>query len=120
MSILLVGSMIRASTSSRNTSSPLVADSNPKTSVGRGTAPSHRWGICEEVIGNGSEPGGPASPRSNPACPAANRSAAAAFNAANSASSWAEPRCSIERDPRREDHTICTAVAPEAVFTVRT
>ena len=28
--------------------------------------------------------------------------------------------CSIERDPRREDHTICTAVAPEAVFTVRT
>jgi hypothetical protein len=28
--------------------------------------------------------------------------------------------CSIERDPRRQDHTICTAVAPEAVFTVRT
>jgi hypothetical protein len=28
--------------------------------------------------------------------------------------------CSIERDPRRRDHTICTAVAPEAVFTVRT
>jgi len=24
------------------------------------------------------------------------------------------------RDPRREDHTICTAVAREAVFTVRT
>ncbi|TBM83552.1 hypothetical protein DIQ79_33745, partial [Mycolicibacterium smegmatis] len=24
------------------------------------------------------------------------------------------------RDPRRVDHTICTAVAPEAVFTVRT
>ena len=24
------------------------------------------------------------------------------------------------RDPRRLDHTICTAVAPEAVFTVRT
>ena len=47
------------------------------------------------------------------------RSAAAALSAASSASSWAEPRCSIERDPRREDHTICTAVAPEAVFTVR-
>lgn len=28
--------------------------------------------------------------------------------------------CSIERDPRRDDHTICTAVAPELVFTVRT
>jgi hypothetical protein len=27
--------------------------------------------------------------------------------------------CSIEREPRRQDHTICTAVAPEAVFTVR-
>jgi kumamolisin len=43
-----------------------------------------------------------------------------AFNAASGASSWAEPRCSIERDPRRDDHTICTAVAPELVFTVRT
>jgi hypothetical protein len=27
--------------------------------------------------------------------------------------------CSIEREPRRQDHTICTAVAPEAVFVVR-
>jgi hypothetical protein len=35
-------------------------------------------------------------------------------------SSWAEPKCSILRDPRRDDHTICTAVAPEEVFTVRT
>ena len=26
----------------------------------------------------------------------------------------------MERDPRREDHTICTAVAPELVLTVRT
>jgi hypothetical protein len=33
---------------------------------------------------------------------------------------WAEPRCSIERDPRRDDHTICTAVAAELVLTVRT
>jgi hypothetical protein len=28
--------------------------------------------------------------------------------------------CSIEREPRRQDHTIYTAVAQEAVFTVRT
>jgi hypothetical protein len=28
--------------------------------------------------------------------------------------------CSISRDPRRDDHTICTAVAPDLVFTVRT
>jgi hypothetical protein len=26
----------------------------------------------------------------------------------------------MSRDPRREECTICTAVAPEAVFTVRT
>ncbi|BCQ06740.1 hypothetical protein JMUB5695_00149 [Mycobacterium heckeshornense] len=55
-----------------------------------------------------------------PVCPAANRVAAAAFSAANSTSSCAEPMCSIEREPRRQDHTICTAVAPDAVFTVRT
>ena len=52
--------------------------------------------------------------------PAANRCAAAAFSAATPASSRAEPRCSILRDPRREDHTTCTAVAPKDVFTVRT
>ena len=28
--------------------------------------------------------------------------------------------CSISREPRREEYTTCTAVAPEAVFTVRT
>jgi hypothetical protein len=26
---------------------------------------------------------------------------------------------SIDRDPRRDDHSICTAVAPDAVLTVR-
>ena len=28
--------------------------------------------------------------------------------------------CSMSRDPRRDECTICTAVAPDAVFTVRT
>jgi len=37
-----------------------------------------------------------------------------------SSSQFQCPRCSIERDPRRDDHTICTAAAPELVFTVRT
>ncbi len=32
----------------------------------------------------------------------------------------ADPRCSISRDPRWEEYTICTAVAPDDVFTVRT
>jgi hypothetical protein len=45
---------------------------------------------------------------------------AAAFSASNWGSLRAEPRCSIWRDPFREDHAICTAVAPDAVFTVRT
>jgi hypothetical protein len=27
---------------------------------------------------------------------------------------------SMSREPRRLEHTICTAIAPEAVFTVRT
>jgi hypothetical protein len=36
------------------------------------------------------------------------------------ASSWAEPMCSISRDPRRDEYTICTATAPDLVFTVRT
>ena len=76
--------------------------------------------IREDVIGSGSDPGRAVTPRSSSAWPAANRCSAAAFSAANSASSWAEPRCSIYREPRREDHTICTAVAPEEVFTVRT
>lgn len=43
----------------------------------------------------------PVIPRSSSVWPAANRLAAAAFSAANSTSSWAEPRCSIEREPLR-------------------
>jgi len=32
----------------------------------------------------------------------------------------ADPKYSIFREPRREDHTTCAAVAPDAGFTVRT
>lgn len=48
------------------------------------------------------------------------RCRAAAFSTSSSASSCAEPMCSMSRDPCREECTICTAVAPDAVFTVRT
>ena len=58
--------------------------------------------------------------RSSSSCPAASRCLAAAFSASSFASSCAEPMCSIFRDPRRNDHTIWTAVAPDEVFTVRT
>ena len=33
---------------------------------------------------------------------------------------WADPMWSIDREPREEDHTTWTAVAPDAVFTVLT
>ena len=45
---------------------------------------------------------------------------AAAFSNSTCAPSRADPRCSISRDPRWEEYTICTAVAPDDVFTVRT
>ena len=47
-------------------------------------------------------------------------SAAAAFSSSTSAPLCADPRCLISRDLRREEYTICTAVAPDDVFTVRT
>jgi hypothetical protein len=59
-------------------------------------------------------------PRSNAPRPSASRCRAAALSASNSDSSWAEPRCSMRREPRRDDHTIRTAIAPDLVFTVRT
>src|SRR5262249_52304727 len=48
------------------------------------------------------------------------RCRAAAFSSSTPAPLCADPRCSISRDPRWEEYTICTAVAPEDVFTVRT
>lgn len=45
--------------------------------------------------------------------------ARAAFNTSTPASSCAEPMCSISREPRRDEYTICTARAPDAVFAVR-
>jgi hypothetical protein len=59
-------------------------------------------------------------PRSSSPCPPAIRRSAADFNTASSASSCADPMCSMSRVPCRDEWTICTAVAPDAVFTVRT
>lgn len=42
------------------------------------------------------------------------------LSASTSASSCADPACSIWREPRRVYHTICTAIVPEAAFTART
>jgi hypothetical protein len=91
---------------------PLMAPDRPNAS--------HRWPIRDEAISRGPAGPGPAGPRSSSSCPAASRCRAAAFSASSSAASCTEPMCSISRDPRREDHTIWTAAAPDAVFTVRT
>ena len=59
------------------------------------------------------------SPRSSSGCPSFSRSRAACINTASSTSSWAEPRCAtIRRVPPRLS-TICTAVAPDEVRTLR-
>ena len=81
---------------------------------------SHKCPIREATIFSGAPAAATSSPRSSSACPAANRCQAAAFNACTPASSCAEPKCSMLRDPRREECTICTARAPELVRTVRT
>ena len=99
------------------TSSPLAAPSSPSTWYACSRA-SSRCAIREEVIGSGPPPAGPRL-RPSSSCPAAIRCCAAAFSDSSSASSCADPRCSISRDPRREDHTTCTAVAPDDAFTVR-
>ena len=100
----------------------------------RAAQPVPRCPISEDAISNGLADGatdeladGPAAalidtsrPRSSSPRPPASCCRAAAFSASSSSSSWADPTCSIVRDPRREPYTICTAQAPDAVLTVRT
>ena len=43
---------------------------------------------------------------------------ATAFSTSSSASSCADPMCSMSRDPRWDEHTTCTAAGLDAVFTV--
>ncbi|PXW99593.1 hypothetical protein C8E89_14016 [Mycolicibacterium moriokaense] len=52
--------------------------------------------------------------------PRPSRCRAAALSASNSDLSLADLMCSMLREPRRDNHTAYTAVAPELVFTVRT
>ena len=63
---LLVGSIIRANTTSRNTSSAPAAASKPSTASARHKA-THRCAGRDDVIGNGSEPACAATPRSSSA-----------------------------------------------------
>jgi hypothetical protein len=84
---------------------------------------SHNRPAREDTIGNRPGPpdaaAAPSRPRSSSGC--ASRCRAALLSASSSCSPCAEPTCSIRRAaPRRAEYTICTAVAPDAVFTVRT
>jgi hypothetical protein len=82
--------------------------------------------VRDDTIGNGPTEAATSTAASTPRSrsrspwPPASRCAAAAFNASSSASLCADPTCSISREPRRDEYTICTAVAPDAVRTVRT
>ena len=111
--------MIRATTSCKNTTSPPQASVKPSRS-NTDTSASHNSAARDEVIGSGPPAPGGVNPKSSSPCPATIRCRAAAVSSSTWPAVCAEPRCSIFRDPRREDHTICTAVAPEVVFTVRT
>ncbi len=58
-------------------------------------------------------------PRSSWPCSAASRCRVTAFSSSSSASSCADPMCSICRALRWWECTICTAMAPDEFFTVR-
>ncbi len=59
--------------------------------------------------------------RPSRACPARSATdARSGLSNSTSASSCADPTCSISREPRLNEYTICTAVAPDDVFTVST
>ena len=112
VSSLLVGSMIRARTSARNVSSPTAP--NPSASY---TPHNARHRISEPVASTTGVPGsaGCGGVRSiSSACwSACRRCFAVSSSSASWSSSWADPMWSIPS-------TICTAVAPEPVFTRRT
>ena len=111
--------MIRASTRSRNTSSPLGGRIEAQDPVGR-HSPSHRWLICEARISNGSPSAPAGQPQIQHRLTRRQPLGGGGLQRRQLGLVVGRTECSIERDPRREDHTICTAVAPEAVFTVRT
>ena len=116
-----VGSTIRASTSCLNVSSPIALKPSRAYAA---SSTSHSTREREPVtVGAAVAAGvGSSASRSNVPCPsmAAIFSRAIATSAANCASSCADPRCStIVCTPRRVC-AICTAVAPDAVRTLRT
>jgi hypothetical protein len=95
---LLVGSMIRAVTNCSNTASPPEASSNPSCRYAAASTSNNRP-IREEVISNDAACCLAGTPIGSSSCSAAIRCAATAFNTSTSAAVWAEPRCSMSRDP---------------------
>ena len=91
--------------------------------AGRVLEPEHPVGAIQRVeqaaYPRGGDRQGPppagTNPRPSSGSPAATHCRAAALSAFSSASSCADPRCSISCDPRRDDYTTCAAVAPDFV-----
>ena len=112
------GSITRASTSRRNASVP--TRSNPRTAYASSRT-SHNTRDCDPTTAGGAVTGvGVSASRSNASCPPWIFVFATSNSTASCSASCAEPTCStIRRTPRSFD-TICTAVAPDAVFTRRT
>ena len=111
--------MIRAVTNCSNTTSPPQASSSPSWRYTAAIASSSRP-IRDEVISNDTGSCLAETPNGSSSWPSAIRCAATAFNTSTSASVWADPKCSMSRDPRRDFHTTWTATAPDEVRTVRT
>lgn len=119
VSILLVGSMIRPSTSALKASSPTW--SNPSEAYIDANA-SHTSSDAVPVT-TGAQVGRPApaaESSGSSSCSAFNRTLAASSSNASWPSSCAEPMCSIPSTRRPRFCTIWTAVAPDAVITRRT
>jgi hypothetical protein len=119
VSSLLVGSTIRPRTNARNASSRTAA--NPSASYRSLSAP-HR--IRELVASTTADPGSvrpcPGTSRSSTCWPAYSRRRAVSSSKASSSASCAEPTWSTSSATRPRLCTICTAVAPDAVGTLRT
>ncbi len=72
------------------------------------------------MIGNGSEPGGRCQTEIQHRLPGGQPLRGGSLQRRQLGLVMGRAEVLDRRDPRREDHTICTAVAPDAVFTVRT
>ena len=127
MSAQGVGSIRRAATICSKARSPPVASPSPRRVQAVLMTPISRPDLREVISGARTAPPSPgalpppssAGPGSRTCRPARSRRRPRCISAAGSASSRADPRCSTIRRTPFSSATTCTAVAPEAVLTLR-